>query len=155
MAARTENSIVIDAPIDLVWSLTNDIESWPRLFTEYARAEVLARSGNTVQFRLVMHPDENGNAWSWVSERVLDAERRIVHARRIETGWFEYMNIHWYYTQVDGGVRMRWVQEFEMKVDSPLNDELMRARLNANTPVQMRNIKQHIEQAAARVGAAA
>ena len=49
--------------------MTNDVESWPELFTEYASAEILDREGDTVRFRLTMHPDENGKVWSWVSER--------------------------------------------------------------------------------------
>ena len=43
MTARTENSVVIKAPLDLFWSRTNDVASWPELFTEYAKAEILAR----------------------------------------------------------------------------------------------------------------
>jgi len=41
MAARTDNSIVIDAPLDVVWELLNDVENWPKLFTEYANSEIL------------------------------------------------------------------------------------------------------------------
>ena len=43
MSAHTDNSIVISAPMDLVWERTNDIESWPRLFGEYSSAEILHR----------------------------------------------------------------------------------------------------------------
>ena len=68
MSGRTDNQVTIDAPLDLVWDMTNDIESWPNLFTEYAQVEVLERSDTTVRFRLTMHPDERGVVWSWVSE---------------------------------------------------------------------------------------
>ena len=88
MAGRTENSIDIAAPLELVWEITNDVARWPDLYTEYASAEVLEHEGDTVTFRLTMHPDENGVEWSWVSERVMDAERREVRARRIESGRF-------------------------------------------------------------------
>jgi aromatase len=60
VAGHTENSITIDAPLDLVWDVTNDIENWPQLFSEYASLEVLSRDGDTTKFRLTMHPDENG-----------------------------------------------------------------------------------------------
>ena len=40
MAGRTENDIVIYAPLDLVWEMTNDVESWPTLYSEYAKAEI-------------------------------------------------------------------------------------------------------------------
>ena len=83
MAVRTDNAIVINAPLETVWETTNDVESWPHLFTEYAEAEILERKGNTVVFRLSMHPDENGKIWSWVSERTIDPKTHSVKARRI------------------------------------------------------------------------
>ena len=69
MAGHTENEITIAAPLDLVWDMTNDLENWPQLFSEYASVEVLSREGDKTTFRLTMHPDENGTVWSWVSER--------------------------------------------------------------------------------------
>ena len=38
-----DNSVVIDAPMELVWDMTNDVAGWPDLFTEYASAEILGR----------------------------------------------------------------------------------------------------------------
>lgn len=43
MAGHTENSITVDAPFDLVWEMTNDLENWPRLFSEYASVDILSR----------------------------------------------------------------------------------------------------------------
>jgi len=74
MPANTDNSVIIDAPLDLVWEVTNDVARWPDLFTEYAKAEILDRTDDTVRFRLTMHPDENGKVWSWVSERTADGD---------------------------------------------------------------------------------
>lgn len=160
MAVRTDNSIVIHAPLEKVWDATNDVESWPSLFTEYADAKILERKGNTVVFRLTMHPDESGKVWSWVSERTADPAAHFVKAHRIETGPFEFMNIEWYYEEVEEGTRMRWVQEFSMKPGAPANDQQMEVYLNVNTKKQMAVIKQRIEEgflrtaAQARLGAA-
>jgi len=151
MAGHTDNEIVINAPMDLVWDMTNDIESWTRLFSEYSVAEVIERNGPTIVFRLALHPDENDKVWSWVSARTPDKETRTVRSQRIETGPFKYMWIYWEYLPVDDGVRMRWVQDFEMKPQAPVTDEAMRARLDHNTPIQMRLIKEKVE-AAALVG---
>jgi aromatase len=148
VAGHTDNAIVINAPMELVWDMTNDMASWPQLFSEYAAAEILGRSGPTVTFRLTMHPDEAGRVWQWVSERTADPDARQVRARRIETGPFEYMNIFWDYRQVPGGVRMRWVQDFRMKPQAPADDEAMTAHLNRATAVQMSRIKQIIENSA-------
>ncbi|MGK5641157.1 SRPBCC family protein [Streptomyces sp. URMC 126] len=148
MSGHTDNDIVIDAPMDLVWRMTNDVPKWPDLFSEYAAAEVLERDGDTVLFRLTMHPDENGRVWSWVSRRTASAESRTVRAERVETGPFAYMKIFWDYTQEPGGVRMRWVQDFRMKPTAPVTDEQMTERLNRNTTVQMALIKEKVEAAA-------
>ena len=145
MTARTENSVVINAPLDLVWSRTNDVANWPALFTEYAKAEILAEEDGRVRFRLTMHPDENGNEWSWVSERVADRTTRVVLAHRAEPGWFRFMHIRWTYDEVDDGVLMRWVQEFEMRPDAPVDDAAMAENINTNSSVQMTAIKAKLE----------
>lgn len=148
MAGHTEHSIVIDAPYRLVWDMTNDVAGWPDLFTEYARAEILERDGDTVTFRLTMHPDENGTVWSWVSRRTADAAGGEVRAHRVETGPFEYMNIRWTYGREPGGVRMTWVQDFHMKPTAPVDDDQMSARLDHNSPIQLKVIKDKVEAAA-------
>ncbi|MEU8261854.1 SRPBCC family protein [Micromonospora sp. NPDC048999] len=146
---HTENAIDIAAPLSLVWEVTNDVARWPELFTEYAAVEILDRAGDTVRFRLTMHPDENGVAWSWVSERTADPATRQVHAHRVETGPFEYMHIHWCYDEFAGGTRMSWVQDFAMKPEAPVNNAGMTDRINANSKVQLAVIKERIERRAA------
>jgi aromatase len=147
-AGHTDNSVIINAPMELVWERTNDVESWPTLFSEYASAEIISRRGPTTTFRLTMHPDEEGRVWSWVSERTIDPETRTVRARRIETGPFEWMNIFWQYTEEADGVKMRWVQDFHMKPEAPVDDDGMAEHLNRNTAVQMALIKKKVEAAA-------
>ncbi|MGH3921972.1 MAG: SRPBCC family protein [Pseudonocardiaceae bacterium] len=151
MAGHTDNAIIIKAPMELVWDMTNDVASWPQLFSEYAATEILERGDGTITFRLTMHPDEEGKIWSWVSERTADPVQREVHAHRIETGPFEYMNIYWEYRDVAEGVQMRWVQDFHMKPQAPADDDTMTAHLNRNTAIQMDRIKGLVEEAAATI----
>jgi aromatase len=58
------------------------------------------------------------------------------------------MWIFWEYLPTDDGVRMRWVQDFEMKPGLPVDDAGMRERLMRNTPVQMNLIKDKVERSA-------
>ena len=146
---HTDNSILIDAHIDHVWAMTNDLRSWPDLFTEYASVEVLDSTDTWFQFRLTMHPDEQGRTWSWVSERTLDPAAREVRARRVEPGPFEFMEIHWTYAPEGEGTRMRWVQDFRMRPEAPIDTEGMTRRIDANSKVQMGIIKDKVEAAAA------
>lgn len=147
-AGHTENSIVIDAPLDLVWKMTNDVPGWPALFSEYASAEILHRTDDTVRFRLTMHPEPDGKVWSWVSERVMNRDELNVRAHRVETGPFEFMNIHWSYRETPAGVEMRWIQEFHMRPGAPVDDAGMTERINANSQVQLKLIKERVETAA-------
>ncbi|MER6675069.1 SRPBCC family protein [Streptomyces sp. NPDC000983] len=148
MPGRTENEITIAAPVDLVWDMTNDVANWPRLFSEYASAEILSQEGNRTTFRLTMHPDDNGKVWSWVSEREPVRDTLTVRARRIETGPFAYMNIVWRYEKVLEGTRMVWTQDFAMKPDAPVDDDWMTGNINRNSKVQLALIRDRIEQAA-------
>ena len=152
MAAHVDNEILIDAPMQLVWDMTNDIANWPNLYSEYSAAEIISERDGNILFRLSLHPDETGKVWSWVSSRTPDPQTRTVRSHRVETGVFKYMSIFWEYTQTEDGVLMRWVQDFEMKPGAPIDDEGMRARLDHNTHIQMALIRDKIE-AAARRGA--
>ncbi|MCE0445354.1 SRPBCC family protein [Streptomyces tricolor] len=145
MAGHTQNEITIAAPLDLVWDMTNDLERWPQLFSEYASVEILKREGEKTTFRLTMHPDENGTVWSWVSEREPDRATRTVKARRVETGPFAYMNIHWRYEEVPAGTRMVWTQDFEMKPDAPVDDDWMTDNINRNSKIQLELIREKID----------
>ncbi|MET9713664.1 SRPBCC family protein [Nocardiopsis alba] len=148
MSARTANAIVIDAPFDLVWEMTNDVASWPNLFTEYASAEILRAKDDWVRFRLTLFPDEEGRVWSWVSERVMDRENASVRAHRVETGPFEYMNLYWTYREVEGGIELRWEQDFHVKDIMPFDDEAMAEHINKNSVEQLRHIKARVEKEA-------
>ncbi|CAN3984557.1 SRPBCC family protein [Kitasatospora purpeofusca] len=151
MPGHTDNEIVIAAPLDLVWEITNDLENWPQLFSEYASVEVLERDGDRVTFRLTMHPDDDGKIWSWVSERTTDRSELEVRARRVEPGPFEFMEIHWEYSEVPSGTRMRWVQDFAMKPTAPVDDDGMVNHINRNSRIQLQLIREKVEKKAAEL----
>lgn len=152
---HVDNTVRIEAPMDVVWEMTNDIASWPSLFTEYSAAAVLEHDeqGDGFTFSLSMHPDENGKVWSWVSHRQPDRAAGQVRSHRVETGPFEFMDIFWTYTEVaatDGtsAVDMRWIQDFRMRPQAPIATAAMTERMNANTAIQMSVIKSKVEAAA-------
>ncbi|WP_405020612.1 SRPBCC family protein [Kitasatospora sp. NBC_00070] len=150
MPGHTDNEIVIAAPVGLVWEITNDLENWPQLFSEYAAVEVLEREGELTTFRLTMHPDENGTVWSWVSERETDRHGLAVRARRVEPGPFEFMDIRWEYTELPDGTRMRWIQDFAMKPTAPVDDAAMTNHINRNSRTQLELIRAKVEKRTGR-----
>ncbi|QKW05053.1 SRPBCC family protein [Streptomyces sp. NA04227] len=145
MTGHTENEIAIAAPVDLVWEMTNDLENWPQLFSEYSAVDVLDRDGDTTRFRLTMHPDDKGKVWSWVSERVTDRDGLVVNARRVEPGPFRHMDIRWEYAPTPEGTRMHWTQDFAMRPEAPLDDGQMTELINRNSRTQMELIRDKVE----------
>ena len=152
MAAHTDNAVDVNAPLEFVWERMMDVESWPTLFSEYAKAEIVERDGDTIQFRLTTHPDPDyeGKVWSWVSERVADPKSHSSKSRRIETGPFQYMTIEWFFEEIPDGTRMRWVQDFSMNPAAPANDQQAEEYMNKNTKTQMGVIKERLEAEAAK-----
>jgi aromatase len=147
MPAKTDNAVVIAAPLALVWDMTNDIESWPQLFSEYAKAEVLERQGNTITFRLTTRKPVR----SWVSQRVLDRDAGVVQARRLDSpsGPFAYMRLRWEYVPVEGGVKLRWQQEFKLRARIPFAHGFVARHINRQSAAELARIKGIVEAAAA------
>jgi aromatase len=108
---HTVNSIVIKAPYELVFDISNKVERWTELFGhEYAKADVLEHKGNEITFRLT---DEEGKAW--VSKRWLYKDLKFAYAQRWDPLFpFKYMKIVWFYTETPDGIKMTWIQDFEM-----------------------------------------
>ena len=96
MAGHTDNEILIAAPVDLVWSITNDLENWPQLFSEYASVEVLERRGESTTFRLTMHPDETARCGAGCPSAAPTARRWRSRPGGSSPGPFEFMDIHWH-----------------------------------------------------------
>lgn len=142
------NAILIHAPVDDVFKITNNVRLWPELFTEYASVEVLEEEENRVTFRLTTHPDESGAQWSWVSTRSTNLERKSTYSERNpSSGPFKQMTIRWWYDSVgEADAVMTWEQEFSMKPEAPFTEEHATNHLNKQTRIQQRVIKERVEQ---------
>ncbi len=144
--SHTRNEITINAPYELVFDISNKIERWTELFgKEYAKAEVLERKGNEITFRLT---DEDGK--SWVSKRWLDKEHRYAVASRYEPMFpFIYMKIVWFYIEVPEGIKMIWVQDFEMDPKfTKFTGEQIEGFINQHSRDNMKIFKEVIEKEA-------
>jgi len=139
--AHTKNTIFINAPYDLVFDVSNDIERWTELFNEYSEAKVLSREGNKITFQLT-----NNEGKSWRSSRTLDKDGRKATASREEPMFpFKYMNLLWTYVERDGGVEMTWEQDFEMDDKAPVDNDTAVQRINEHSRANMQGFKEKIE----------
>ena len=146
MAAHTEHKVIINAPVDFVWHIANDLMRWPDLFQgHYAAAELLEKAPGRIRFRLTTCPDEHGQSYSWISERYLDAALHRVLGRRVDPGPFLYMHIFQSFDPVPGGTAVRWVHDFEMLPGGNLTDAAMAAHIGRNAEVNLGLHKSVIE----------
>lgn len=141
-----ENHIWINEDIDIVYDITNDINNWKNLFTEYAESEVLSQYDNTILFKLTTVPDQDGKQWSWESERILDKENYICIAQRKNPLFpFDSMVIKWKYRRLNFGTLMTWKQVFSVNKNAACTEEEFQKYLDLGTKEQMAIIKEKIE----------
>ena len=141
---HTVNSVLIKAPYDLVFDVSNHIERWTELFgDEYVKAEVLTREGNEITFRLT--DDENK---SWVSKRWLYKDLKYAYASRWDPMFpFLYMKIIWLYHESKEGTLMTWIQDFEMDPNfTKFSAEQIEGFINEHSQHNLKIFKKVIEQ---------
>ncbi len=143
---HTCNSIVINAPYELVFDISNDIPRWTELFgSEYKKAEVVKKEANKITFRLTDDEDK-----SWVSWKLLHKDNYFTYAERQEPKFpFKYMKIIWFYTpKASGGIELTWIQHFEMDDKAKFNDEQVEGFINSGSKENLKIFKRIIEQEA-------
>jgi len=141
---HTCNSIIINAPYDLVFDISNDIARWTELFgSEYKKAEVVKKEGNKIVFRLTDDEDK-----SWVSWRLLFKDKFFTYSERQEPKFpFNFMKIVWLYTPKPEGVELTWIQHFEMDKEAKFNDEQVEGFINKHSKDNLLIFKKVIEEA--------
>ena len=142
---HTYNSIVINAPYDKIFDISNDIPRWTELFGgEYKKAEVVKKEGNKITFRLT---DDEGKSWqSW---RLLFKENYFAYAEREEPKFpFKYMTIIWLYTPKPEGTELTWIQHFEMDAKAKFNDQQVEGFINTHSKDNLKIFKEVIEREA-------
>jgi len=143
---HTCNSVVINAPYDLVFDISNDIPRWTQLFgSEYKKAEIISREGDLITFRLTDDEDK-----SWISWRLLHKDKYFAYAQRQDPLFpFKYMKIIWLYTlKSKGQVELTWVQHFAMDEKAKFNDEQVEGFINKHSRENLVIFKKEIEEAA-------
>jgi len=158
---HTVNSIIINAPYEKIFDISNDITRWTELFGgEYKKSEVVQREGNKITFKLT--DDENR---CWQSWRLLFKDNYFAYAEREEPKFpFKFMKIIWLYIPRPDGmaldkgsktthfchVEMTWIQHFEMDDKAKFNDIQVEGFINKHSKDNLKIFKEVIEKEANR-----
>ena len=145
MAGHVDVDMVVPAPLDLVWRVSNEFERW-----EASRHNLLASTpdGERFSFRVTTHPDREGRTWTFNVERCLYPEQHAVYARRWGNPSFRYSVAWWLYEEVPEGTLLRTVQDFEMADGAPMDDARMQELLARGTRASMERMAQRVAAAA-------
>lgn len=142
---HTCNSIIINAPYDLIFDISNDIPRWTELFgDEYKKVEIVEKKDNKITFRLT---DNEGK--SWISWRLLFKDKFFTYSERHDPKFpFKYMKIIWLYTQKPEGMELTWIQHFEMDDKAKFNDAQVEGFINKHSKDNLKIFKDVIEKTA-------
>jgi uncharacterized membrane protein len=101
MSMQTENSIMIQAPEDLIYGLAVDVERWPALLPHYRRVRVLSEDGPRRVVEMAAWRDGIPLRW-WAEQVSFPAEPRITfrHVRGVTAG----MEVAWNFQASPAGV---------------------------------------------------
>ncbi len=142
---HTCNSIIINAPYDVIFDISNTIPRWTELFGgEYKEAIVVKKEKNKITFKLT---DKEGRTWQ--SFRLLFKENYLAYAEREEPKFpFEFMKIIWLYTPKPEGIELTWIQHFKMDSKAAFTDEQVEGFINQHSKENLKIFKAVIEKEA-------
>ncbi len=142
---QAQSSIVIRGDADKIFAITNDIARWPELFHEYRQAKVLSFD-RFDRFAKVVFQLTNAEGETWQSWRILDFQERMAIATRGTPKFpFLYMHLTWTYESVEDGVRMTWLQDFEMDPKAPVTNEQVVINMNNHMQENQKHFKEILE----------
>jgi|SRR5882724_11029858 len=142
---QAQSSVVIRGNADTIFAITNDIARWPELFNEYSQARVLSFD-RFDRFAKVVFQLTNAEGETWQSWRILDFQERIAIASRGEPKYpFLYMHLTWTYEIVEDGVRMTWLQDFEMDPKAALKNEQVAINMKNHMEENQKHFKEILE----------
>lgn len=147
---RIEQSIVIHAPVEKVYAVARDVESFPE-FMDDLKSLVLkeqSEDGNRTVTEWVGYLKEFKMTVKWSQEDLWNPATHRDDFRLLK-GDMDSMSGYWQFTEVDGGTRFDSLVDYEYNVPmiGSMIKNLIRKKMEANLDAQMLAIKARAEQA--------
>jgi aromatase len=135
-------TIIVDAPVEITFDLSNRIDLWPEMMEEYEEAEILRREGRMIWFRL-----RHRNGISWTSWRMLHPPDFACAERHEPKAPFKFMHIVWTYRPAGGTgqTEMSWDMCFELPDDQKAKEDEWAASMMKHTELNQSRMKAYIE----------
>ncbi len=136
-----KRSIIVNAPLETTFDISNQIESWPEMMVEYKEAEILKHEGRKVWFRLVNADDKE-----WTSWRMIYRPHFTYSERHEPRAPFKFMHLVWAYKDLgDGQTEMTWDMSFELPDDKRDQEGQWVEGIGEHTESNQAKMKAYIE----------
>lgn len=133
-------TVVVDAPLEFTFDVSNQIELWPQMMAEYKAGEVFDHQGRKIWFRLT---DNNGRQWtSW---RSLFRPHFTYAERHEPKAPFEFMHITWTYRALGDKTEMTWDMCFELPPEKRGEQDKWVVGMGDHTESNQAAMKKYIE----------
>lgn len=110
-----ETTVHIDAPIDKVYAIAKDNESFPEFMKDVASLTIVESAGNRVVSDWVGLIPTFGLKVRWRQEDTWDDARRCCTFKQI-SGDYDKLDGTWEFVEESGGTRFNSILEYEYKV---------------------------------------
>jgi uncharacterized membrane protein len=147
---RIELSIIVNAPVEKVYEVARDVESFPSIMEDLQSLTVLERSpdGNRTVTEWVGLIKQFAMKLKWQQEDIWDPARHRDDFKALK-GDVDEMSGYWQFTQEGEGTRFDSLVDYEINVPlvGPLIKNLIKKLMESNLSAQMQAIKDRAERA--------
>ena len=145
---RIEQSLTVNAPIERVYEIARDVESFPEFMEDLQSLAVVERSpdGNRTVTEWVGLIREFKMTVKWTQEDLWNPERHRDDFKMLK-GDMDSMSGYWQFTEENGGTRFDSVTEYEYNVPliGPMIKALIKKKMEQNLDATMQAIKRRAE----------
>ena len=110
-----QTTVQVEAPIEAVYAVANDNESFPEYMADVETLKVVERDGDRVVSDWVGVVPTFGLRIRWRQEDVWDEDARTCKFRQLE-GDYDTLVGSWSFTERDGGTRFESTLDYEYSV---------------------------------------
>src|SRR4051812_24783012 len=110
---HTGNSIIMQAPRELIFETAANLELWPKILPHYRSIRYLERGPE--RNLVVMAAVRLGLPIAWTSEQIIDREKLEIHFHHLKA-WTKGMHVVWSFKETPAGVLVEIVHDLRFRI---------------------------------------
>lgn len=144
---HTANSIIMNAPRELIFETAADLSLWPKILPHYRYINYLERAPD--RNVVVMAARRAGIPIAWTSEQIIDRAKGEIHFHHLKA-WTKGMHVVWRFQETPAGVMVEIVHDLRFRIPAlgPIAEPIIGSGFIHPVATQtLRCMKTYLEQA--------